>query len=124
MGLYGERVGAFTVVCADGDEAARVESQIKILIRPMYSNPPRHGARVATEVMTNPELRAQWLSDVKLMADRIISMRAQLRDGLAKNGRRNISVFFEKYQQLANLKVLLVTGNTSPIRLECSPSLG
>ena len=50
MGLYGERVGAFTVVCADGDEAARVESQIKILIRPMYSNPPRHGARVATEV--------------------------------------------------------------------------
>ena len=82
------------MVCADGDEAARVESQIKILIRPMYSNPPRHGARVATEVMTNPELRAQWLSDVKLMADRIISMRAQLRDGLAKHGRRNISVFF------------------------------
>jgi len=86
MGLYGERVGAFTVVCADGDEAARVESQIKILIRPMYSNPPRHGARVATEVMTNPELRAQWLKDVKGMADRIISMRTQLRDGLAKNG--------------------------------------
>jgi len=86
MGLYGERVGAFTVVCADGDEAARVESQIKILIRPMYSNPPRHGARIATEVMTNPELRAQWLKDVKGMADRIISMRAQLRDGLAKNG--------------------------------------
>jgi len=86
MGLYGERVGAFTVVCADGEEAARVESQIKILIRPMYSNPPRHGARIATEVMTNPELRAQWLSEVKLMADRIISMRTQLRDGLAKNG--------------------------------------
>merc|ERR1712241_331108 len=54
--------------------------------RPMYSNPPRHGARVATEVMTNPELRAQWLKDVKFMADRIISMRTQLRDGLAKNG--------------------------------------
>jgi len=52
----------------------------------MYSNPPRHGARIATEVMTNPELRAQWLKDVKGMADRIISMRAQLRDGLAKNG--------------------------------------
>merc|ERR1712240_562285 len=64
MGLYGERVGAFTVVCADKEEATRVESQIKILIRPMYSNPPRHGARVATEVMTNPELRAQWLKDI------------------------------------------------------------
>ena len=76
------------MVCADGDEAARVESQIKILIRPMYSNPPRHGARIATEVMTNPELRAQWLSEVKLMADRIISMRTQLREGLAKNGEK------------------------------------
>jgi len=86
MGLYGERVGAFTVVCKDKEEAARVESQIKILIRPMYSNPPRHGARVATEVMTNPELRAMWLGDVKHMADRIISMRQQLRDGLAANG--------------------------------------
>jgi len=86
MGLYGERVGAFTVVCADKEEAARVESQVKILIRPMYSNPPRHGARVATEVMTNPELRSMWLGEVKDMADRIISMRAQLRDGLAANG--------------------------------------
>ena len=46
MGLYGEWMGAFTVVCAEKDEAARVESQIKILIR----NPPRHGARVSTEV--------------------------------------------------------------------------
>jgi len=86
MGLYGERVGAFTVVCADKDEAARVESQIKILIRPMYSNPPRHGARVACEVMTNPELRSMWLGEVKDMANRIISMRTQLRDGLAANG--------------------------------------
>ena len=42
--------------------------------------------------MTNPELRAQWLSDVKLMADRIISMRAQLRDGLAKNGENYFSI--------------------------------
>merc|ERR1719266_1088765 len=86
MGLYGQRVGAFTVVAEDKDEADRVMSQIKILIRPMYSNPPRHGARIVSEVMTNPELRAQWLNDVKGMADRIISMRAQLRDGLAKNG--------------------------------------
>ena len=45
MGLYGERTGAFTVVCADKEEAARVESQIKIIVRPLYSNPPRHGAR-------------------------------------------------------------------------------
>ena len=86
MGLYGERAGAFTVVCADKEEAARVESQIKIIVRPLYSNPPRHGARIAAEVMTNPELRAEWLVDVKTMADRIITMRTQLREGLANNG--------------------------------------
>jgi len=86
MGLYGERAGAFTVVCADKEEASRVESQVKIIVRPLYSNPPRHGARIAAEVMINPELRAEWLVDVKGMADRIITMRTQLRDGLAKNG--------------------------------------
>merc|ERR1712179_271440 len=86
MGLYGERAGAFTVQCKDKDEAARVESQIKILVRPMYSNPPRHGARIAAEVMTNPALREDWMKDVKTMADRIIDMRTALRDGLAKEG--------------------------------------
>merc|ERR1712133_55637 len=86
MGLYGERAGAFTVVCADKEEASRVESQVKIIVRPLYSNPPRHGARIAAEVMINPELRAEWLVDVKGMADRIITMRTQFRDGLAKNG--------------------------------------
>jgi len=86
MGLYGERAGAFTVVCSSTEEAARVESQVKIIVRPMYSNPPRHGARIAAEVLTNAALRAEWLVDVKGMADRIITMRTQLRDGLAKEG--------------------------------------
>lgn len=58
MGLYGERAGAFTVCCSSQEEAARVESQVKIIVRPLYSNPPRHGARIAAEVLTNPELRS------------------------------------------------------------------
>ncbi|KAI3422462.1 Aspartate aminotransferase, mitochondrial [Globodera pallida] len=86
MGLYGERVGAYTVVCQDQDEAARVMSQIKILIRPMISNPPIHGARIASKILSDPKLRQQWLVDVKGMADRIITMRTQLRDLLAKAG--------------------------------------
>jgi len=86
MGLYGERTGAFTVVCADKDEAARVESQIKIIVRPLYSNPPRHGARIVTEILSNPEIRPEWLVDVKTMADRIITMRTKLKDGLAREG--------------------------------------
>jgi len=86
MGLYGERTGAFTVVCADADEAARVESQIKIIVRPLYSNPPRHGARIVTELLTNQTLREEWLVDVKTMADRIITMRTQLKAGLEREG--------------------------------------
>jgi len=86
MGLYGERVGAFTVVCANPDEAKRVESQLKIIIRPMYSNPPCNGARIASTIMNDADLRQQWLSEVKGMADRIISMRTELKDNLAKEG--------------------------------------
>uniref|UniRef100_A0A0K2TM01 Aspartate aminotransferase n=1 Tax=Lepeophtheirus salmonis TaxID=72036 RepID=A0A0K2TM01_LEPSM len=86
MGLYGERIGAFSVVCNDKEEAARVASQIKILIRPMYSNPPIHGARVVSEILSDPTLRQEWLSDVKGMADRIIKMRHQLKEGLEKEG--------------------------------------
>lgn len=86
MGLYGERAGAFTVVCQDKEEADRVMSQIKILIRPLYSNPPVHGARIVTEILSNPELKQIWLGDVKLMADRIILMRKKLQEGLAKEG--------------------------------------
>ncbi|XP_017097979.1 aspartate aminotransferase, mitochondrial isoform X2 [Drosophila bipectinata] len=86
MGLYGERAGAFTVMCTDEEEAARVLSQVKILIRGLYSNPPVHGARVAAEILNTDDLRAQWLKDVKLMADRIISVRCQLRENLQKLG--------------------------------------
>lgn len=86
MGLYGERIGAFTMVCGSKEEADRVMSQIKIIVRPMYSNPPIHGARLAQLILTDPELRSQWLKDVKGMADRIITMRTRLRDGLKREG--------------------------------------
>jgi aspartate aminotransferase len=86
MGLYGERVGAFTVVAQDEDEQARVMSQLKIIIRPMYSNPPVHGARIASKILSDKGLYQQWLKDVKTMADRIIGMRTQLKDLLAKEG--------------------------------------
>lgn len=86
MGLYGQRVGAFTLTARDADEAARLMSQLKIVIRPMYSNPPLHGARIAETVLTDEALYAQWLKDVKTMADRIISMRQALRSGLSREG--------------------------------------
>uniref|UniRef100_A0A8C2CPP2 Aspartate aminotransferase n=1 Tax=Cyprinus carpio TaxID=7962 RepID=A0A8C2CPP2_CYPCA len=86
MGLYGERVGGFTVVCADAEEAKRVESQLKILIRPIYSNPPMNGARIASTILSTPELRSTWLEEVKGMADRIIKMREMLVTNLKKEG--------------------------------------
>lgn len=86
MGLYGERAGAFTVVASSKDEAARVLSQIKIIVRPMYSNPPIHGARIVTEILSDPTLKKEWLGNVKLMADRIINVRTQLKDNIKNLG--------------------------------------
>ncbi|KAF8581665.1 hypothetical protein K439DRAFT_1414109 [Ramaria rubella] len=82
MGLYGERVGAFSLVTSDSAERARVDSQVKIVVRPMYSNPPIHGARIAATILSTPDLYRQWEQEVKGMAERIISMRERLYDSL------------------------------------------
>ncbi|PGG98281.1 hypothetical protein AJ79_08918 [Helicocarpus griseus UAMH5409] len=89
MGLYGERVGAFSVVCESAEEKKRVDSQIKILVRPLYSNPPIHGARIASTILNDAELNQQWLGEVKGMADRIIKMRALLKENLEKLGSKH-----------------------------------
>ncbi|PSK40160.1 hypothetical protein B9Z65_8100 [Elsinoe australis] len=89
MGLYGERVGAFSIVCVDAQEKARVDSQVKILVRPLYSNPPVHGARIASTILNDPALNKQWLGEVKGMADRIIKMRALLKENLEKLGSKH-----------------------------------
>ncbi|KAI0999633.1 Aspartate aminotransferase [Podosphaera aphanis] len=86
MGLYGERVGAFSIICADTEEKRRVDSQVKILIRPLYSNPPVHGARIAAHILNDKTLNEQWLGEVKGMADRIIKMRALLKQELGALG--------------------------------------
>jgi aspartate aminotransferase len=78
MGLYGERVGAFSLTTQDAEETKRVESQLKIVIRPMYSNPPLHGAGIANAILGNEGLYREWEGEVKGMAERIISMRERL----------------------------------------------
>ena len=84
--LYGERVGALTVVTADRDEAARVLSQLKRLIRTNYSTPPTHGASLVAAVLTTPALRATWEQELGEMRDRIKAMRAWLAEGLKARG--------------------------------------
>ncbi len=88
-GLYGERVGALSIVCQSAEEKTRVDSQLKIIVRPLYSNPPVHGARIASTILNDPELNKQWLSEVKGMADRIISMRVLLKENLEQLGSKH-----------------------------------
>jgi len=84
--LYGERVGALSVVCSSKDEAARVLSRLKVLIRGNYSNPPTHGAQVVTTVLTTPELRRLWEEELAGMRQRIRRMREALVQRLAAAG--------------------------------------
>ncbi|NWG73005.1 MAG: aspartate/tyrosine/aromatic aminotransferase [Rubrivivax sp.] len=84
--LYGERVGALSVVCENRDEAARVLSQLKIVIRTNYSNPPTHGAQVVATVLTTPALRALWERELAGMRQRIKAMREALKARLEAAG--------------------------------------
>ncbi len=84
--LYGERVGALSVLCENKEEAARVLSQLKIAIRTNYSNPPTHGGAVVAAVLGNPELRALWAKELGEMRVRIKAMRQALVDGLKAAG--------------------------------------
>ncbi len=84
--LYGERVGALSVLCADKEEASRVLSQLKIVIRTNYSNPPTHGGAVVAMVLNTPELRALWERELGEMRVRIKAMRQKLVDGLKAAG--------------------------------------
>ena len=84
--LYGERVGALSVLCDSKEEAGRVLSQLKIAIRTNYSSPPTHGGAVVAAVMGKPELRALWEQELGEMRVRIKAMRQKLVDGLKAAG--------------------------------------
>ncbi len=84
--LYGERVGALSVVCESAEQALRVLSQLKIVIRTNYSNPPIHGAQIVATVLASPTLRAQWEQELAGMRTRIKAMRTALVDRLAAAG--------------------------------------
>jgi aromatic-amino-acid transaminase len=84
--LYGERVGALSVVCSNKEECARVLSQLKIVIRTNYSNPPTHGGQVVATVLTTPALRAMWEDELAGMRQRIKAMRTALQAKLVAAG--------------------------------------
>merc|ERR1711862_926126 len=82
FGLYGERIGYIHVKCATKDAAERILSQMKIIVRQLYSSPPKHGAAIANAILATPKLKDQWLDELKLMSDRIVAMRTELRSAV------------------------------------------
>lgn len=86
FGLYGQRIGALNVITNNAKETKVVMSQMNQVIRPMYSNPPAHGARIVATVFNTPELFEQWKADIKVMTDRMRGVRVSLVDTLKKLG--------------------------------------
>ncbi|GAB3760828.1 aspartate/tyrosine/aromatic aminotransferase [Ramlibacter monticola] len=86
LSLYGERVGALSVLCQSAEEAGRVLSQLKIVIRTNYSNPPTHGGQVAATILNTPELRALWEQELAAMRVRIKQMRTAIVEKLKAAG--------------------------------------
>jgi len=86
LGLYGERIGMVHVVCKDKTRAACVLSQLKLVIRPMYSSPPIHGAQLVCKILGDQFLLDQWKYELKEMAERILEVRNALRKGLEAKG--------------------------------------
>jgi aromatic-amino-acid transaminase len=94
--LYGERVGALSVATRSKDEAARVLSQLKRVIRSNYSNPPTHGAQAVTLVLTTPALRAMWEEELAGMRLRIRDMRVALQSQLMAAGLKTDPTFITR----------------------------
>ncbi|MFT0850036.1 amino acid aminotransferase [Achromobacter sp. F4_2707] len=84
--LYGERVGALTLICSSSEESERVLSQLKRVIRTNYSNPPTHGGTIVATVLNTPELRRLWEEELATMRERIRDMRSQLVEKLKAQG--------------------------------------
>jgi len=84
--LYGERVGALSIVTASKEESARVLSQLKRVIRTNYSNPPIHGGAIVAAVLSTPELRQMWENELAGMRDRIRAMRTGLVEAVKAKG--------------------------------------
>ncbi|XP_018083901.2 aspartate aminotransferase, cytoplasmic-like [Xenopus laevis] len=82
FGLYNESVGNLTVVGKDGDNVARVLSQMEKIVRTTWSNPPSQGARIVATTLNTPELFDEWRDNVKTMAERVLLMRAELKSRL------------------------------------------
>lgn len=86
MGLYGERVGTINIISKDAETTVRIQSQMKIIVRKMYSNPPIHGAKIVATILGDKELFEEWTVELKAIVNRILTMRKSLHEALIANG--------------------------------------
>jgi len=86
FGLYGERVGTLSLTCGSADIVKSVTSQLDVIIRNLYSNPPKHGANIVKTVLSDPELYQEWRDELMAMSRRIQDMRKELYDELVSLG--------------------------------------
>jgi aspartate aminotransferase len=111
FGLYGERVGALTLVAASRDAAQRALSQVRISVRTNYSNPPTHGAAIVATVLGDADLRRQWEQELAAMRDRIHQMRRLFVETMRKKAPRHDFSFLERqkgmfsFSGLTNMQV-------------------
>ncbi|XVF37440.1 hypothetical protein REPUB_Repub20aG0007900 [Reevesia pubescens] len=86
MGLYGHRVGCLSVLCDNKIQAVSIKSQLQQIASTMYGSPPIHGIALVSKILSDPDIKAIWLKEVKVMATRVQRMRAILREALEKLG--------------------------------------
>jgi aspartate aminotransferase len=86
FGLYGERCGTLSVVCKDAEQKNILMSQLKCIIRPMYSSPPKHGSSIVRTVLSDSDLTTQYYEECAQMADRINAMRTRLVETIKEAG--------------------------------------
>lgn len=86
FGLYGERVGTLSIICESPKQRDVIMSQLRLVIRPMYSNPPKHGSSIVRTILSDDKLAPQYYTECKQMADRIATMRTKLVATLGKVG--------------------------------------
>jgi aspartate aminotransferase len=97
FGLYGERVGGLFVVADSEKSAETISSQLKILIRTQYSNPPIHGAKIVTHILSDRDLKSEWQEELALMRKRIAEMKNKLKRALMERSiSRDVSFLNER----------------------------
>jgi aspartate/tyrosine/aromatic aminotransferase len=86
FGLYAERVGALFIVTSSSDERSRVGSNVQMVVRRLYSTPPKHGAEIVIDILSSPTRKRQWRQELDGIREELGETRRKLADLWTKMG--------------------------------------